>query len=102
MELIKENGLSKLIPSEGLVLKSKTDIYVKASTDDLGNTIPEHLPFYSSYVYLPESITLEMAKELYDELSLDDYPWKPDEPTEPEEPETMDSIWEEVMLNGTI
>ena len=97
MKLLKENGLNKLIPSDGLILKLKDDNYIASYIDDSGEKIPEHLPVCSSIVYLPNSVTLERAQEIYEEKSMDGYPWKPEE-----HEETMDSIWKEAMLDGII
>lgn len=97
MELIKGEKFNKLVPSEGYVLKLKTDNYIKEIIDEEGNIVePEHLPNYSSLLYLPLSYTLEDAQSDYEEKTLDDYPWKPEEPQE----ETIDTIWEDALLSG--
>lgn len=97
MELIKGEKFNKLKPTDGYVLKLKADNYAKEIIDEEGNIIePEHLPNYSSLLYLPLSYTLEDAQNDYEEKTLDDYPWKPEEPQE----ETMDIIWEEALLDG--
>lgn len=96
MEIIKEGKLNKLIATSGYLLKSKDDIYIKSYVDEDGNVIEEHLPYGFEYAYIPESITLETAQSLYDELLAEDYPWKPEEPKE----ETMDTIWGEALLDG--
>ena len=77
MELIKHGNLNKLIAEEGYLLKSKEDNYVPAHIDEEGNQVEEHLPYAFEYAYLPDSITLEMAQNMYDELLASEYPWKP-------------------------
>ena len=56
-----------LIADKGKMLRSKNDIYVPAKYDEQGNIIePEHLPYYTSVIFLGEQITsLEQCKELY-------------------------------------
>lgn len=70
MELIKGEKFNKLVPSEGYVLKLKTDNYTKEIIDEEGNIIePEHMPNYSSLLYLPLSYTLEDAQNDYEEIN---------------------------------
>ena len=56
-----------LIADKGKMLRSKNDIYVPTKYDEQGNIIePEHLPYYTSVIFLGEQITsLEQCKELY-------------------------------------
>lgn len=97
MELIKGEKFNKLVPNEGYVLKLKTDNYIEETTQEDGTILPEHLPEYSSLLYMPLSYTLDDAKNDYEEKTINTYPWKPEEPEE-----TMDSIWKEAMLDGII
>lgn len=72
MKLIKQGNLNKLIAEEGYLLKSKEDNYVPAHIDEYGNEVEEHLPYFFTYAYLPDNITLEMAQSMYDELPVDE------------------------------
>lgn len=97
MKIIKEGKLNKLIADLNYLLKEKDDNYKPAYIDEEGNKVEEYFPCVFEYAYLPDSITLEIAKTMYDELIASDYPWKTIE--EPQE-ETMDTIWEEALLDG--
>lgn len=77
MQIIKEGKLNKLIAETNYLLKAKEDNYTPAYIDENGNQIEEHLPYAFEYAYLPDSITLEMAQSMYDELLASEYPWKP-------------------------
>ena len=76
MELIKDGKLNKLVADTNYLLKSKDDNYKPAYIDENGNKIDEYLPYSFKYAYVPDSITLEVAQEMYDELLETNYPWK--------------------------
>ena len=49
-----------------LYLESKNDIYIPAKYDEQGNLIePEHKPYYSTTIFVPDKITEEEMNELY-------------------------------------
>lgn len=75
MQIIKEGKLNKLIAETNYLLKSKGDNYTPAYIDAEGNQIEEHLPYGFEYAYIPDSITLEIAQTMYDELLASEYPW---------------------------
>lgn len=77
MQIIKEGKLNKLIAETNYLLKTKEDNYKEAYIDEEGNQVEEYLPYGFEYAYLPDSITLEMAQSMYDELLASEYPWKP-------------------------
>lgn len=63
-------GYSKpklLIADEGYMLREKNDVYKPEHFDiETGNIIPEHFPYYSSLIFLAETInSLDKCKELY-------------------------------------
>lgn len=60
-----------LIADEGKVLRSINDVYVEAHTDEEGNQVEEHIPYTTTTVFLPDSITEEVAKEMYVEEDKD-------------------------------
>ena len=66
MKIIQENGFNKLIAEENMQLRNANDSYIKASEEQ-----EEHIPYYFKYAYLPLSIDLEKAKELYVEEPID-------------------------------
>ena len=72
MKIIEENNLRVLVSKEGYLLKAKEDVYQESYEDENGNTIREHIPYYFERAYIPESITLEKAKEMYEEIKESD------------------------------
>lgn len=96
MQIIKEGKLNKLIADTNYLLKAKDDNYKEAYIDEEGIQVEEHLPYGFEYAYLPDSITLEMAQSMYDELLASEYPWKNQEINS----KNAEQLWEEVVLNG--
>jgi hypothetical protein len=70
MEIIKKNNLTILQSDAGYMLRSKNDIYVPSYTNENGEIVEEHTPYYFKMAYVPSSITLENAKELYVEEQI--------------------------------
>ena len=68
MKIIQENNLFILISRDGYLLKSKEDVYVEAFIDENGNEMREHIPYLFKRAYVPKNMTIEMAKEIYEEV----------------------------------
>ena len=71
MRLIKGDTTNKLMADENKQIRDINDIYTPEHTDEEGNVIPEHFPYYTTIIYLPLSMTLEKAMELYVEEEID-------------------------------
>ncbi len=71
MTLEKNEKLTILRASDGYNLKSKLDIYKPSYIDEEGNKIEEHIPYYFEMAYVPDSMTLDKAKELYEEVKVE-------------------------------
>lgn len=41
------------------------DLYKEAYIDEKGNKIPEHIPYYSTTVFVPDNFTEEQMNKLY-------------------------------------
>ncbi len=77
MKIIEENNLDILLATEGYLLKSKDDVYKEAYEDEFGNQMREHIPYYFERGYIPKNITLEKAKEIYEEVKREEVEeWK--------------------------
>lgn len=77
MKIIEENNLKILLAKEGYLLKAKEDVYKEAYIDEFGNQIREHIPYFFEKGYIPESMTLEKAKEIYEEVKREEVEeWK--------------------------
>jgi hypothetical protein len=54
-----------IVADKGKHIRSKNDIYVAEHTDEEGNSVPEHTPYYSTTIFVPDSFTEEQMNELY-------------------------------------
>lgn len=77
MKIIEENNLKVLVTTDGYLLKSKDDVYKEAYEDKFGNQIREHIPYFFEKAYIPKNMTLEKAKEIYEEIKREEVEeWK--------------------------
>lgn len=72
MKIIEENNLKILIAAEGYFLKSREDVCKEAYIDEFGNQIREHIPYFFEKGYVPENMTLEKAKLIYEEVKREE------------------------------
>lgn len=72
MKIIEENNLKILIAAEGYFLKSREDVYKEAYEDKFGNQMRDHIPYCFERGYIPKNITLEKAKEIYEEIKREE------------------------------
>jgi len=68
MKIIEKESFNILEASEGYLLKDKNDIYIPAYIDKEGNEVEEHIPYYFKKAYVPTSLTLEEAENIYEEI----------------------------------
>lgn len=54
-----------IVAEEGKHIRSKDDVYVAEYTDEEGNIVPEHIPYYSTTIFVPDTFTEEEMNELY-------------------------------------
>ena len=57
-----------IVADKGKKIKAKNDNYKKEYIDEESNVIPEHIPYYSTTIFVPDNFTEEMMKELYEEV----------------------------------
>ena len=60
-----------IVADEGKQIRAKNDVYVAEYTDEEGNIVPEHFPYYSTTIFVPDSYTEEQMNEDYIEESID-------------------------------
>lgn len=72
MQIILRTTPAMVIADEGKKLRDKNDVYKEAYTDEEGNEIAEHLPYYTDVVFIPNSLTEEQVKELYVEEEVEE------------------------------
>lgn len=71
MEIRKYGNKKILIADEGKHIRSIDDVYVPAKYDDEGNVIePEHLPYYTSVIFLADNFDDSKLNELYIEEEI--------------------------------
>lgn len=59
-----------IIAERGKKIRDKNDVYVEERIDENGNIIPEHIPYYATTIFVPDSFTEEQMKELYVEEDI--------------------------------
>ena len=60
-----------IVADEGKQIREKNDVYVAEYTDEEGNLVPEHFPYYTTTVFVPDSYTEEQVNENYVEEVID-------------------------------
>lgn len=66
MQLINWTKPKMIVSDEGKMIRSKNDTYSPAKYDEQGNLIePEHKPYYSTTIFVPDKTTEEEMNELY-------------------------------------
>ena len=71
MQLINWTKPKMIISDEGKHIRDKQDVYVPAHRDEEGNLIPEHFPYYSTTIFVPDNFTEEQMNELYVEETIE-------------------------------
>lgn len=54
-----------IVAGEGKQIRSKEDVYKAAYVDEEGHEVPEHIPHYSTTIFVPDSFTEEQMHNLY-------------------------------------
>lgn len=66
MQLIYWTKPKMIVSDEGKMIRSKNDIYIPTKYDEQGNMVePEHIPYYTTTIFVPDKITEEQMNELY-------------------------------------
>lgn len=60
-----------IVADEGKQIRGVNDVYVPEHTDEEGNIVPEHFPYYTTTIFVPNSFTEEQMNEEYIEESID-------------------------------
>lgn len=60
-----------IVADEGKKIREKNDVYVAEYTDEEGNLVPEHFPYYTTTVFVPDSYTEEQVNKNYVEEVID-------------------------------
>ena len=54
-----------IVAEKGKHIREINDVYVAEHTDEEGNLVPEHQPYYTTTIFVPDSFTEEQMNELY-------------------------------------
>lgn len=71
MKLITDSKPKMIVADEGKHIRSIDDVYVEEYIDEEGNVIPEHIPYYTTTIFVPDSFTEEQMNELYIEEDIE-------------------------------
>lgn len=70
MQLFDYTKPKMIVADKGKHIRGVNDVYVAEHTDEEGNIVPEHIPHYSTTIFVPDSFTEEQMNELYIEETI--------------------------------
>lgn len=70
MQLFDYTKPKMIVADKGKHIRGVNDVYVAEYTDEEGNVVPEHIPHYSTTIFVPDSFTKEQMNELYIEETI--------------------------------
>ena len=59
-----------IVAEKGKHIREKNDVYIAEHKDEEGNIVPEHKPYYSTTIFVPDTFTEEQMNELYIEENI--------------------------------
>ena len=59
-----------IVADEGKHIREVNDVYVPEHTDEEGNVIEEHVPYYATVIFVPDSYTEAQMNEDYVEENI--------------------------------
>lgn len=65
MKLFSYTKPCMIVADEGKMIREINDVYIPEHTNEEGELIPEHIPHYSTTIFVPDSFTEEQMNELY-------------------------------------
>lgn len=65
MQIIKYTNPRMLIADEGKQLREINDVYTPEHIDEEGNLVPEHFPYYSDMVFVPNGVDIDEFVTFY-------------------------------------
>ena len=71
MKLLTNEKPHRIVSEEGKHIREINDVYVEEHEEE-GQIIPEHVPYYTTLIYVPDSITEEMMNKMYVEESIEE------------------------------
>lgn len=71
MTLFSYTKPKMIVADMGKHIRDKQDVYVPEHYDEEGNLVPEHFPYYSTTIFVPDNFTEEQMNELYVEETIE-------------------------------
>ncbi len=71
MFLLKHTKPKMVVSEEGKHIRGVNDVYVPEHTDEEGNVVEEHFPYFTTVIFVPDSYTEEQMNEDYIEENID-------------------------------
>lgn len=65
MKLFSYTKPKMIVSDEGKHIRSVDDVYVPEHYDEEGNLVPEHKPYYTTTIFVPDNFTEEQMNDLY-------------------------------------
>lgn len=59
-----------IVAEKGKQIREVKDIYVPEHTDEYGNIVPEHFPYYTTTIFVPDDFTEEDMNTQYIEEDI--------------------------------
>lgn len=60
-----------IVADEGKQIREIKDVYVPKHTDEEGNIVEEHFPYFTTVIFVPDSYTEEQMNQDYVEENID-------------------------------
>ena len=70
MTLFDYTNPKMIVADKGKHIRSVDDVYAPEHIDEEGNVVPEHFPYYSTTIFVPDTFTEEQMNELYVEEEI--------------------------------
>ena len=70
MQLFTYTKPKMIVSDEGKHIRDVNDVYLAEHYDEEGNLVPEHIPYYSTTIFVPDNFTVGMMNDLYIEEEL--------------------------------
>lgn len=59
-----------IVADKGKHIRGVNDVYVPEHTDEEGNTVEEHVPYFTTVIFVPDSYTEAQMNEDYVEENI--------------------------------
>lgn len=69
MQLFDYTKPKMIVADKGKHIRAKDDVYIPEHIDEEGNVVPEHFPYYSTTIFVPDVFT---EKDMYEQYIEED------------------------------